>query len=140
MADVGDADNAALELLRATGKLTGQLQLRLQQVLTSASPVNIGFFRGRWNPKTGKGITGGEKPPNVTRNAARASANAKAKENRAAAVRIAQTYNLRQGKVFITNPTIYGPQLAAGSSAQAKSGWIERAISTAIRSVGRTGL
>lgn len=118
----------------AIAEVVRRIELRAFQALTSATPVDLGTARSGWTPSVGSAIeeritgTGDD-------TADRQAAAARLSENTAKARQIAETYLLSQGKAFITNPVPWIVPLNEGSSSQAPSKFVERAIDTALRSL-----
>lgn len=135
---MGDAIRLVIDgLERSIEQVMRQLQLRAYQALTSASPVLTGFFRASWAPGTGAFDTGpSERPTDIV--AAAAQAAALFSSHQQAANALASGYQLKQGPVHIVNPTSYGPHLAAGSSAQAPSGFIDIGLRQAVDATRRS--
>lgn len=123
-------------LLKGTAESSvRKLQLGVWQSLTSATPVDTGFARAGWTPSTGSPVADRlDAPP--TKDAARSQGSQRQSANMARALNIASTYKLEQGQVFITNAVPYIVFLNEGSSSQAPSKFVERAINAAIRSLG----
>ena len=122
----------------ATEEVVRRVQLRSMQTLTSATPVDTGFARAGWTPSLGSPVVDRLDRPS-DRVDAQSQASQRRAQNQARAQQIASTYKLSQGRVFINNPVPYVTFLNEGSSAQAPAKFIERAIDTAIRSVGTLG-
>ncbi len=113
-----------------------RLQLRVFQALTSASPVDTGFFRAGWSPSTGSRQTGPADPPPQRQQAESQAATLFAK-NSSEAARIATAYRLAAGPIFIVNGVSYGVFLNGGSSAQAPAMFVEQAIATGVQATQR---
>lgn len=132
--------------LRAAGAAAiRRLQLRSFQALTSATPVDTGFARAGWTPSVGSAIAepnprpagaGSRDAPGPNRGAVEAQASSNLSANQAKALQIAATYRLEQGSVFLTNAVPYVVFLNEGSSSQAPSKFVERALSAALLSLG----
>lgn len=113
-----------------------RLQARVYQTLTSASPVDTGFFRAGWVPSA-TAPSGGPSERPTSAEAARAQAALLFREHQAASDALARGYTLSQGLVFIVNPVSYGPRLNSGSSAQAPAMFVERAVAVAVAETRR---
>lgn len=105
--------------------------MRTLQALTSGWPVDTGYSRGRWEPSVGTRLEGVVRRP-ASDAAATAQGAALFAANQAKAQGFDRGYRLSMGPYFLTNPSNYAGALAAGSSAQAPAGVIERAIQSAI--------
>lgn len=114
-----------------SSELMRRLELRAMQTLVSATPVDTGHARSGWTPSVGSAVSDalelGSKKSETRRNA-----NSRLRDNRAKAKAIAETYQLKQGTVFISNNVPYVVFLDQGSSAQAPANFIERALVAAI--------
>ena len=132
-------------LVRHVERVMRRLELRTYQVLTSSSPVKTGFFRAGWSPSTGSPAPGPKAPGGGARGVpaaeleriARQQADALFGKHNQAALRIASSYRLRQGVVFIVNAVRYGVFLNRGSSAQAPAMFVEMGLATAVRATAR---
>lgn len=129
----GQVERIIAELELKAGTDIGKFQLRLWQVLASATPVDTGFARSGWTPSVGSRIVDALRPP-ADVEAAKSAASKRLSKNSAAALKIAQSYRLQSGKVFITNATPYIVRLNDGYSAQAGKKFVERAIVTTVGS------
>jgi len=131
--DAGRIKRVSDDLDAFVEKAVRQLQLRVFQVLTSASPVQTGFFRAGWTPSTGQADRSGlsSRPANLE--AAASFAASRFSQNNQKAAQIAATYRLSAGTVFIVNNVRYGIALNAGSSAQAPAMFVETAIAQAVQ-------
>lgn len=118
-----------------TSEVVRRVQLRTWQTITSAHPVDTGFSRGFWTPTVGSPASETVERP-IDRRAASAQGSNALSANRARAERIASSYQVRRGKVFLTNLVSYVRFLNEGSSSQAPAKFIERAIAAGIRSIG----
>jgi hypothetical protein len=94
------------------------------------TPVDTGWARANWVPAIGNPVTDvdGEPPKKGTKT----KAGGKAQRGLA---RVASSYRLRQGPVFISNNVPYIGRLNDGSSVQAPRGFVQAAILKAIRAV-----
>lgn len=115
-------------------EIVRRLQLRVWQVLTLAHPVDTGFSRGQWTPTVGSPIADRRDRP-AERSTASSQGSLGLSSNRARAEQVAKSYQLEQGRVFLTNPVPYVVFLNQGSSAQAPAKFVERSIERAIRSI-----
>ncbi len=123
-------------VLIAVRDIVREVQLKSWQSLTSATPVDTGHARSGWVP-TVTSPASEALTPEGGRDAIRAQARARNSRNSAAARTIAGTYRLEQGQIFIVNPVDYLKYLDMGSSSQAPSMFVERAIVKALNSVRR---
>lgn len=110
-----------------------RLQLRCYQALTSASPVDTGFFRAGWSPAIGAPDRSSPSTRPLLRESASAQASALLSSHSQSAQAIASTYRLSRGPVFIVNNVRYGVFLNQGSSAQAPAMFVEQAIAVALQ-------
>lgn len=124
-----------VDLLRVAGEVVGKVQLRCQQVLILANPVDTGFSRSQWTPSVGSPVAERRDRPQ-NKKSARTLAYQQQAENAAKARLIAAGYKVSLGPAFLTNATSYIVPLNEGSSAQAPAKWVERALETAVRSFG----
>lgn len=123
----------------ATERVVRRVALRAWQVLAFATPVKTGFARGSLEPTTGTPSTATrERPDDIPEAERQATANFNA--NEAEIERIAQTYILRQGSVFLTYTAPYVVFLNMGTSSQAPEMFIEQGIETALRSLSELRL
>lgn len=118
----------------ATSEVVRRIQLRAFQTLTSATPVDKGTARSGWTPSVGSPILDPVTAPRDEGEARNAAAQRFA-ENRAKARAIAGTYLVQQGPAFLANAVPWIIPLNAGSSSQAPSMFVERALETALRSI-----
>lgn len=114
-----------------------KLQLRAMQTLQSATPVDTGHARSAWTPTVGSPADERLDRPSDEGDA-KSAASGRLAENRARAEAIAGSYLLPQGTVFISNNVPYVIFLDQGSSSQAPSNFIERALFAAIASVEKS--
>ncbi len=129
-----EADRIEDALRDASELVVGRLQLRTWQALTSATPVDKGTARSGWTPSVGTPVEEAIRAP-ADEGAARSAASARYSKNQARALDLAARYSLAQGSAFLTNAVPWIVPLNMGSSAQAPSMFVERAIDTAIRSL-----
>lgn len=111
-----------------------RVEIRAFQTLTSATPVDTGFARANWTPSTGSATAAIARGPK-SKLEARRSATTLLPQNQAKAIGLSKSYQLEQGKAFLTNPVPYINALNEGSSAQAPKKFVERAIEVAVRSL-----
>lgn len=123
------------ELEAFVEKSIRRLQIRCYQALTSASPVDTGFFRAGWSPSAGAPDRSSPDAPanRADRAATTAQAAALLSSHATASEELARSFKLSQGAVWIVNNVRYGVYLNEGSSAQAPAMFVEMAIATAIR-------
>lgn len=112
-------------LRREIAAATVDVTLEITANLIEATPVDTGFARASWVPSVG---TPSDAQPTETDVGSAASAQADGQ----AAV-LAFTYD--QGQTFVTNNTEYIEALAAGSSDQAPSGFVDAAVEQAVQTV-----
>lgn len=124
--------NVDVELGRFTQRAVRRLQLRCYQLLTSASPVDTGFFRAGWTPSTGAPDRSTPTEPSGNREAIEAQAAALFSAHSNASRVLGSTYVLDLGVVFIVNNVRYGVFLNRGSSAQAPAMFVEMAVAQAV--------
>ena len=122
------------------------------QALITSTPVDTGFARAGWVPSVGSagggrardpitgrftsgGTSGGEGPsgPATPSGEDVGQISQRLQTNTLAAQSISQSYRFSQGNLLLINNTAYLPSLNMGSSAQAPSMFIERAIALAVR-------
>lgn len=130
----GDAKRIERILLKVAGELVGVLQLRAYQAVSSATPVDTGNARSNWFPSVGSPITSAFEIES-DKATARVRAAKQSAENLARARSIESSYDIAQGRVFLTNATSYIVYLNAGSSAQAPTMFVERAVLAAVLSL-----
>ena len=106
------------------------LTLTVHSELVRVSPVDTGNFAANWVPRVGA--------PSETVFDARTN---KGPASAAVARGVASVanYRLSRGAVYVTNNTVYGEILNAGSSSQEPAGFVERSIANAIRKVRARG-
>jgi hypothetical protein len=124
-----------VEILSEAEKVVGKVQLRLLQVLSSATPVDTGFARAGWTPAVGTPATRRLDRP-IDAEVAKKAAKTRAAENQAKATALAAAYKVTQGPAFMSNNVPYIVFLNEGSSAQAPAKFVERAIEQVVRSFG----
>lgn len=127
-----DAKRIEEEILRAVRDVVRGVQLRSLQAVSSGTPVDTGFARGGWQPTIGAAATK-LRPAPASRGEARSIGITGFAANNAKALQLSVSYQLSQGPVFLTNAVPYIERLNEGSSAQAPSKFVERAIEKAIR-------
>lgn len=123
MAEVVTSDPRVivLELQRATAQLIAALAAEVVHELTVATPVATGWARSNWLPSVGV--------PFSSPLGSKSSVDSSFASSAAAA--LLATYRLSQGPVFIANNVPYIGALNNGSSRQAPSGFVERAVEKA---------
>lgn len=134
MSAEGDKIERTLE--GAAERVMRKLQLRAWQALTSATPVDTGHARSSWTPTLGSPAANVLRIP-ADRKLAKREARQRRKANLSKAQKIATSYKLSQGPVFLTNAAPHIIYLNAGSSSQAPTNFVERAINKALRNLGR---
>jgi len=132
-------ERVTVELERFVERAVRRLQVRVYQALTSASPVDTGFFRAGWSPSTGTPDRGGPELPGnrADRAATQAQAAGLLSTRKQASDQLGSSYKLSQGVVFIVNNVRYGVYLNEGSSAQAPAMFVEQAIAIAVAATQR---
>lgn len=134
----GDGKRVERILLKVAGEVVGVLQLRAYQAVSSATPVDTGNARSNWFPSVGSPVTAVLEEPVESLRAKQTARQRAAKQradNLARARTIERTYDIAQGRVFLTNATPYIVFLNAGSSAQAPAMFVERAVIAAVLSL-----
>jgi len=132
-----NVDEVVAIIQGGSAEVIRKLQLRALQTLQSATPVDTGHARSAWTPSVGSPVEERlDRPANEVD--AKSSASGRLSENRAKAEAIADSYLLPQGTVFISNNVPYVIFLDQGSSSQAPSNFIERALVAAIVSVEKS--
>lgn len=126
------ADRINNLILKTVRDVVRTAQLRSLQAITSGTPVDTGFARGGWTPTLGRPATDPLIPP-TDETAARAAGSTNLAANQARSLRIASSYQLQNGPVFLTNAVPYIERLNEGSSAQAPAKFVEKAIEEALR-------
>tara|TARA_R110000851_G_scaffold120002_1_gene248080 strand:- start:23013 stop:23423 length:411 start_codon:yes stop_codon:yes gene_type:complete len=121
---------------QATSEVVRRIQLRALQALQSGTPTDTSHARSGWTPSVGSAITARLDRP-ADRTVARSAATSRESANKLKAEAIASTYQIKDGAVFISNSVPYIVFLNGGSSSQAPSNFVERAIDSAVRSIGR---
>lgn len=113
-----------------TSTLIRRLTLEATANLIEDTPVDTGWARANWVPRIGtpfESVSG-------TREQAEAG-NVVTSDREAGIAQIAAQYQIRDGAVYITNNVPYIIYLNEGRSNQAPSGYVQNAISRAIRRV-----
>jgi len=123
------------EFVGVVEKEVGKLQLRLLQLLSSATPVDTGFARSGWTPGVGSPIADASRRP-ADEAAARSVARSRGEVNKSKALALARAYKVTQGPAFLSNATPYIVALNEGSSAQAPAKFIDRSIEIAVVASG----
>lgn len=126
MADVKGVIKA---LTRVTERLITKITLDVTANLIQTTPIDTGWARANWVPSIGSSSKSGgnvtdPQPGDVSGARGRQSSG----QGRVAA------YKLAQGSVFVTNNVRYIRRLNSGSSKQAPSGFVQRAIRKALTS------
>ena len=114
----GDDIVAAIE--KEIARVTIDATLEITSELITHTPVDTGFARSSWVPSIGEPVESNllADPSEIREVAA---------EQNAGMAQIL-SYELDQGPVYITNQARYIERLNKGSSKQAPSGFVERAI------------
>ena len=130
------ADSQIDAILRAvdgfTSKVTQKVTLDVTANLIETTPVDTGWARANWVPSIGKShqsILGG-KPDRITRAPLVASGEAQ----QATGIASITSYQINQGKVFISNNVGYIEDLNMGTSKQAPEAFVQGAIDKAVTS------
>lgn len=111
-----------------TERAVKKLVLDIVANLQVATPVDTGWARANWIP----GIGGASNSP-APRPPGGAGTSSAANRQASAIASIATSYSLSQGEVFIVNNVPYILRLNEGSSRQAPSGFVQRAITKAVK-------
>lgn len=119
-----DIDRVVAALERVAESVVKQITLDATANLIETTPVDTGFAKASWVPSIGSpsDAVGGE-PGKVSRSA----------QSRGLGELF--TYRLSQGAVFIANNVRYIQKLNDGHSKQAPAGFVQAAISKAVRGV-----
>ncbi len=115
-----NADQVANALEQFAERLTIKITLDITANLIKATPVDTGFARANWIPKIGK-VNGADFAADV----------GGAQTQQSAAIAAITTYNF-PGPLTVGNGVAYILPLVYGSSAQAPTGWVDRAINKAL--------
>jgi hypothetical protein len=123
------------DLTAFTERAIKRLALEVHAGLVAApseggTPVDTGWARANWIPSIGVPATepDGEVPM-------RGESTIAGGQAQSGLARVAATYRLRQGPIFISNNVPYIGRLNDGHSRQAPSGFVQRAILKAVRKV-----
>lgn len=115
-------------LERLTERIVTKITLDVTANLVETTPVDTGWARANWVPAIGRPFSvdlSGVTP--TAQNAAAAGS-----QQQAALAGVATGYKLSMGKVFVSNNVPYILGLNDGNSAQAPSGFVQRAIQKAV--------
>ena len=113
-------------LERLTERQSAALTLRIHENLVNATPVDTGWAKGNWVPSKGQPFVeevGREGNPSAARG----------RQDRGEDQ--VRTFTLSDGRLFIVNNVPYIQVLNDGHSQQAPSGFVERAVETAVAEV-----
>ena len=113
---------------RLSARQVAALTLDIHGRLVRDTPVDTGWARANWVPRTGRPI--GEavgSPGSAGVAAAQAAANTGLSD--------VLSYNFSKGRVFVTNNVPYIEALNDGSSPQTAAGFVQKAIREAVRAV-----
>jgi len=113
---------------RLTERIITKITLDITANLIEATPVDTGWARANWVPAIGRPFEADLEGITPTPQDA-ASAGA---QQQVALVSLATGYKLNRGKVFISNNVPYILGLNEGTSRQAPSGFVQRAIKKAV--------
>lgn len=111
-------------------RLIKKLVLDIVANLQSAddgTPVDTGWARANWVPNIGSPLEG------TAGTRAAAEAGNLSGDSESGKAKVAATYRLSMGKIFVSNNTPYILALDGGSSTQTPKGFIRRGIIKAIR-------
>ncbi len=112
-----------------TERLVTKLTLDVTANLIETTPVDTGWARANWVPNLSRPFV--EDLGSVTPSA-QAAAGKRAQQQAAIGQFAAGGYRLEAGPVYVSNNVPYISILNDGSSAQAPSGFVQRAISKAV--------
>ncbi len=129
------SDRVEVRILTDVQTAVRRFELRAYQAISIATPVDTGFARASWTPSVGPLGEGLGESPKSEDDARQAAAKLRP-TNQAKAEALAKTYQVEAGRVFLTNPVPYIGPLNTGSSSQAPKKFVERAIMTAVQSLG----
>jgi len=129
----GQSRAIEFELIAASERAVGKIQLRCMQVLIVATPVKTGFARSGWVPAVGSPITKPYIRPSKDKDA-RTAARKNRQVNEARVRAIAASYKVSLGPAFLSNSVSYMQYLNEGSSALAGAKFVECLIEAAVRS------
>jgi hypothetical protein len=105
-----------------TSNVVKKITLDVTANLVETTPVDTGWARANWIPAISQPYRSTEGSPESVSRAAQTTGQA----------RVATSYDIRQGSVFVSNNVPYIVRLNEGSSSQAPSGFIEAAITKAV--------
>lgn len=112
---------------RLTERVVTKITLDVTANLVETTPVDTGWARANWVPALSKPFVANLGAVPVTAQ----NASAAGVRQQAAVAGIAG-YRLSMGRVFVSNNVPYIQELNAGSSRQAPSGFVQRAIAKAV--------
>jgi len=132
-----NADRVAIAGEKLIDRAMRRLVIRLYQGLTSASPVDTGFFRGRWVPILGRADRSFTIDRPADRVVAKATGARLFAKHQALALAFSKSYRANQGPLSIVNSTSYAIFLDQGTSSQAPAQFVERETRRAVRATQR---
>lgn len=117
---------------RLTTRVVTRLTLDVTANLIEDTPVDTGWARANWVPSMGQPKL--KDLPPTRPDDSQAVAGATAEQQGAVAGLLA--YTLKRGMVFVTNNVPYILDLNDGTSTQAPTGFVQRAIARAVKGLG----
>ena len=105
----------------ATAKAVIRVSLDLTSNLIGSTPVDTGWARANWVPRSGAPFEGTNGEPGSSGAGAQATGQAEV-----------AGFTLRKGAVYVTNNVPYIERLNEGYSPQASAGFVQRAIAQAV--------
>mgnify|MGYP000125552930 CR=1 FL=1 len=115
-------------LERVTEHVVTKITLDVTANLVETTPVDTGWARANWVPAIGAPVIQDLRGvPTTAQNVASMTG-----EQQQALVGIVTDYRLSRGAVFVSNNVPYVPRLNDGSSTQAPSGFVQRAVQKAV--------
>ena len=118
------------DIEKFTEKLIQRITLSVNGELIKTTPVDTGWARANWIPEIGHAYSGTA----GSRESAE-SGSVDSAPQQAGTAKIATTYKLDFGKIFITNNVPYIVDLNDGSSAQAPTGFVQLSVARGIGKV-----
>lgn len=113
---------------KVTEKVVVKITLDIVANLIQTNPVDTGWSRANWVPNIGGDLKEDLSGIRPTADLAQGQAGLQSR----ALGKVAGSYKLKSGAIFISNNVPYVTRLNAGSSAQAPAGFVQRAISKAV--------
>jgi hypothetical protein len=110
-------------LTEVSEKVVKKITLDVTANLIDTTPVDVGWARANWVPAIGQPVVQPVATPESVSTAAQ----------QAGIVSVATSYRLDRGNVFVSNNVRYITRLNEGSSKQAPAGFVQNAITKAVR-------